>query len=202
MYRLCTKLLAYRYGTSQACTECAMFRCEIQNFRYIITFKKTGGFLYIFIYIFFIYFYVLYSTLLHLPPLRFHCVGGCYDRTQDCATSALAARRSNHLARSHPYYIITLVLSFVSISFKTWICGEAVQEAGQWQCPHGYCTVPIYASMLAFSRCLLPILLLLLLRLYPFLTGICGEAVQEAGGPHREVRGEGDAAGARLQAHG
>ncbi len=28
--------------------------------------------------------YVLYSTLLHLPPLRFHCVGGCWDRNQDC----------------------------------------------------------------------------------------------------------------------
>jgi hypothetical protein len=27
--------------------------------------------------------YVRYSTLLHLPPLRFHCVGGCWDRTQD-----------------------------------------------------------------------------------------------------------------------
>jgi hypothetical protein len=27
--------------------------------------------------------YVLHSTLLHLPPLRFHCVGGCWDRTQD-----------------------------------------------------------------------------------------------------------------------
>jgi hypothetical protein len=23
------------------------------------------------------FFYVLYSTLLHLPPLRFRCVGGC-----------------------------------------------------------------------------------------------------------------------------
>ncbi len=29
-------------------------------------------------------FHVLYSTLLHLPPLRFHCVGGCWDRSQDC----------------------------------------------------------------------------------------------------------------------
>ncbi len=30
-------------------------------------------------------FSVRYSTLLHLPPLRFHCVGGgCWDRTQDC----------------------------------------------------------------------------------------------------------------------
>jgi hypothetical protein len=37
-------------------------------------FKLTGGF----------FFYVLYSTLLRLPPLRSHCVGGCWDRTQDC----------------------------------------------------------------------------------------------------------------------
>jgi hypothetical protein len=29
-------------------------------------------------------FYVRYSTLRHLPPLRFHCVGGCWDQTQDC----------------------------------------------------------------------------------------------------------------------
>jgi hypothetical protein len=28
-------------------------------------------------------FFVLYATLFHLPPLRFHCVGGCWDRTQD-----------------------------------------------------------------------------------------------------------------------
>jgi hypothetical protein len=31
----------------------------------------------------FIYFSVRYSTLLNLPPLRFHCVGGCWNRTQD-----------------------------------------------------------------------------------------------------------------------
>ncbi len=24
-----------------------------------------------------------FSTLLHLPPLRLHCVGGCWDRTQN-----------------------------------------------------------------------------------------------------------------------
>jgi hypothetical protein len=28
-------------------------------------------------------FYVRYSTLILLPPLRFHCVGGCWDRTQE-----------------------------------------------------------------------------------------------------------------------
>ncbi len=29
------------------------------------------------------FFFVLYSTLLHLPPLKFHCADGCWDRTQD-----------------------------------------------------------------------------------------------------------------------
>jgi hypothetical protein len=28
-------------------------------------------------------FFVLYSTLLHLPTLRFHCTDGCWNRTQD-----------------------------------------------------------------------------------------------------------------------
>ncbi len=42
--------------------------------------------------------YQLYSTLLHLPPLRFHCVGGWWDRTQDSAISALAVRCSSHWA--------------------------------------------------------------------------------------------------------
>ncbi len=37
------------------------------------------------------YFFVLYSSLLHLTPLRFHCTDGCWDRTQDVATGALAA---------------------------------------------------------------------------------------------------------------
>jgi hypothetical protein len=47
------------------------------------------------------FFYVLYSTLLHLPPLRFHCDGGCWDRTRTVVTSALAVRSSNQSARSH-----------------------------------------------------------------------------------------------------
>jgi hypothetical protein len=29
-------------------------------------------------------FNVCYSKLLHLPPFRFYCVGGCWDLTQDC----------------------------------------------------------------------------------------------------------------------
>ncbi len=44
----------------------------------------------------FLDFSVLYSTLLHLPPLRFHCVGRCCDRTQDSFDygAALAVSRS------------------------------------------------------------------------------------------------------------
>ncbi len=30
-----------------------------------------------------IFFSVYYSALLHLPPLRFHCADGCWDRTHD-----------------------------------------------------------------------------------------------------------------------
>jgi hypothetical protein len=37
--------------------------------------------------------YVIFSTLLHLPPLRFHCV-----EPRTVATSALTVRRSNHSA--------------------------------------------------------------------------------------------------------
>jgi hypothetical protein len=50
---------------------------------------------------FFGFFYVLYSTLLHLPPLRFHCVRRCWDRTQDCCDFGIDSRISSHSARSH-----------------------------------------------------------------------------------------------------
>ncbi len=43
-------------------------------------------------------FYVRYSTLLHLPPLRFHFVGWCWV----LRLLALAGRRSSHSARPHP----------------------------------------------------------------------------------------------------
>jgi hypothetical protein len=60
------------------------------------SFKKlTGGFFWLFFSI------SLYSTLLHLPPLRFHCARGCWT-ARTVATSALAVRRTNHTARSHP----------------------------------------------------------------------------------------------------
>ncbi len=39
-----------------------------------VSFLHTTGFLCLF----------TVSSLLHLPPVRFHCVGGCWDRTQNC----------------------------------------------------------------------------------------------------------------------
>jgi hypothetical protein len=48
---------------------------------------------------------VLYSTLLHLPPLKFHLVGGCWDRTQECATLALAVRRSTICSCEYHYHL-------------------------------------------------------------------------------------------------
>jgi hypothetical protein len=54
--------------------------------------------------VFWIFFYVLYSALLHLPPLRFLSVSedaGIEPRT--VVTSALAVRSCIHLARSLPH---------------------------------------------------------------------------------------------------
>ncbi len=39
------------------------------------------------------FFYVLQSTLLHLPPLWFYCVGGCRDRTQDCCDFGIGSQK-------------------------------------------------------------------------------------------------------------
>jgi hypothetical protein len=38
------------------------------------------------------FFCFLYLTLLHLPPLRFRCVGGCWDRTQDCCDFGIGSQ--------------------------------------------------------------------------------------------------------------
>ncbi len=45
------------------------------------------------------------SILRHLPPLRFHCDGGCWDWKQTLETFALAVRRSNQSTASHPHSV-------------------------------------------------------------------------------------------------
>ncbi len=76
----------------------------------IFFFKFFGGIL---------IFFVLYSTLLHLPPLRFHCADGCWDRTQDRQLQlhgALAVRRSNHQI----YNMVTCRRISTLLSFIIW----------------------------------------------------------------------------------
>jgi hypothetical protein len=48
--------------------------------------------------------YVHFSTLLHLPPLRFHCAGGSGIEPRTVATLPLIARlsKNSHSAQSHP----------------------------------------------------------------------------------------------------
>jgi hypothetical protein len=64
----------------------------------------------------FLDFSLLYSTLFHLSPL-----------TSTVSTTALAVRRSNHSARSHPHIILFLYL-FMCIrrtcSARKWRCGS------------------------------------------------------------------------------
>ncbi len=59
--------------------------CPLRK-KHHVTHKKTGGFFWNF------FLYVLYSTLLHVPPLRFHCVGGCWDWTQDCCDFGIGSQ--------------------------------------------------------------------------------------------------------------
>ncbi len=58
----------------------ALFSMKIEGFK----FKRE--------FFFSFFFSVLYSSLRHLPLLGFHSVGGCWDRTQNDATLALAVR--------------------------------------------------------------------------------------------------------------
>ncbi len=54
--------------------------------------------------------YVLYSTVLLLPPLRFHCVGGFWDRTQDSCVFVIGSQTLQPLGYvSSTLHIIILV---------------------------------------------------------------------------------------------
>ncbi len=84
------------------------------------------------------FFILLYSTLRHLPLLRFHCVAGCWDWTQDCFyfgidihISALAV----HAYSQYPSTIlvqlrIPMLIYILSISNYT-VVYYAIQELGQ-----------------------------------------------------------------------
>ena len=53
---------------------------------------------------FFIFMYVIQHSFI-CRPFRVHCVGGCWDRTQDCCDFGIDRyKRYNHSARSPPHF--------------------------------------------------------------------------------------------------
>jgi hypothetical protein len=87
--------ISSKNSTSGGCVLCVVC-VHIQPFR---IFAKQQVFLY------YIYVNIQYSTLLHLPPLIFHCVGGCWDRFQDCCDFSIC---------SHPHSAILSTLGKIS----------------------------------------------------------------------------------------
>ncbi len=62
-------------------------------------------------------FYVYYSTPLHLPPLRFHCVGGYCFRTQGCCDFDMSSISST-------YSILTIFQKFTQSLHRGWLSGR------------------------------------------------------------------------------
>ncbi len=59
--------------------------------------------------------FVLYSTLLRLPPLRFHCVGGCWDRTQDSCDFGIGCQTLKPIGNiSYTLGYISSILGYIS----------------------------------------------------------------------------------------
>jgi hypothetical protein len=82
--------------------------------------------------------YVRYSTLLLLPPLRFNCVGGSWDRTQDscdndigCQTHALTTRLDlihNWLDLFHTWLDLIHTLMKQKLKFSSYIRKFRVEQ--------------------------------------------------------------------------
>ncbi len=86
--------------------------------------------LFLYIYIFFgggFVFFVLYSTLLHLPPLRFHCADGCWDRTQDSCNWCIGSQTPT-IARLSQLPLIkdTKIIVDSGVSIKSYSYPEEV----------------------------------------------------------------------------
>jgi hypothetical protein len=71
----------------------------------------------------FLIFSSLYLTLLHLTPLRFLWVGGCWDRTipSTTATSALAVRLSYHSAIDTSIYSLII---YITLTLNVRLCSS------------------------------------------------------------------------------
>ncbi len=60
--------------------------------------------------------FIRYSALLHLPPLRFHCADGCWDRTQDRCNLFLQVLRAFGIPQRKHLYFISVSGAFLGTS--------------------------------------------------------------------------------------
>jgi hypothetical protein len=87
-HRPTKRRLNYFFFVIQTCLKVSYSVPKLRD-TYFIEEKNREWFLGTFVGEFFCIFsfYVRYSTLLYMPPLRFHCIGGGWDRTlQDCCS--------------------------------------------------------------------------------------------------------------------
>ncbi len=57
------------------------------------------------------------STLLHLPPFRFHYVGECWDRTQDICDFAIGGNRVEMKSCVNLYHFLFFTTLYVAYVF-------------------------------------------------------------------------------------
>ncbi len=67
-------------------------------------------------------FYVRSSIRLQLPPLRFHCVGGCWDRTQDNWRHWLSAPLTTRLDLIHLQRKLHTLFMWVCYKYTGFAC--------------------------------------------------------------------------------
>ncbi len=97
----CTSILL-AVGMDTSCTSILLVLVVVKGIPMQCTSKLflEGNFIFIFMY-----------ALFPLPSPRFHCVGGCWDRTQDCCNFVIDSQTLkkplgdliHYLARSHPH---------------------------------------------------------------------------------------------------
>jgi hypothetical protein len=79
-----------------------MAEVSLYNYGFVKCWAPRSSCLTLFSTIFGLDFHVRYSSFSHLPPLIFHSVRGCWDRTQDCCNACLRVRRCNHSSSYAP----------------------------------------------------------------------------------------------------
>jgi hypothetical protein len=134
------------------------------------------------------FFYVLYSTLLHLPLLRFHYADGCWDCADGCWLILFAADGLSAVNILEPLLLLVsllLLASLVSLLllasllpylckrhycclFSCWLpnsCRRTLCCCCSCCCCHSFCALCHYfADLITFGACIptiLPYLLLL-----------------------------------------